>query len=205
MKLWGKLFGSRSFDLSQVTPEEIRTDEISLERQERKLEAEIDACQERIDAIARETVESGKRSRARSAARNIMLLKERIADKERALVGISKSLRALGRLSLLTQSAAALAPSGVLCRLQSLPQADLSRLLCGEMAQAEARERGLDSIVSLLGASTAMGDDLESDPEAASLQAVFERAIEAGDPTLVTAALAEKEEGQNETWQVAVG
>ena len=33
-------------------------------------------------------------------------LRERIADKDRALKGIGKSLRALGRLSLLTQSAA---------------------------------------------------------------------------------------------------
>lgn len=194
MKLWGKLFGRKSFDLSQITPEEIRTDEITLERQERKLESEIDACQGRIDAIVNETVAAGKRSQARSATRKIMQLKERIADKERALKGISKSLRALGRLSLLTQSAASLAPSGVLARLHSLPQGDLSRLLCGEMAEAEARERGLDSIVEMLSAYSAMDDGMEGDPEAASLQAAFERAIDAGDPTLVAALIAEDAE-----------
>jgi len=59
------------------------------------------------------------------------------------------------------------------------------------MAEAEARERGLDSIVEILSAYSAMDDGIDGDPEAASLQAAFERAIDAGDPTLVAALIAE--------------
>jgi len=36
-----------------------------------------------------------------------------------------------------------------------------------------------------------MDDGIDGDPEAASLQAAFERAIDAGDPTLVAALIAE--------------
>ena len=191
MKLWGHLFGNRQkLDLSSITLEDIRGDEIALERQEDRLEREIGQCHQRIDAVVHEVVEAGKKSKARVATRRVIQLKERIVDKDQALDMISRSLIALGRLRRLVGNAEQAVKSGVLSRLQGLPQADLTRLLCGEMARSEIATRGLDAVVEMLEAPVTHTQMAEADDEAAELMRVFEEAIEANDPTIVTQAVA---------------
>lgn len=199
MKLWGQLLGSRkNLDLSRISPEEIRRDEIMLEREEKKLDAEVEECQARIRTVTRETVDSGQKCQARVATRKILLLKERIADKEQALTSISKSLRALGRLRLLSQQAGRAVGSEVLARLQALPQHDLTRVLCGEMALREAREKGLDSILDILGGPAGTSDFSPVDEEERALFDALVSAQEAGDPSLATAFIADRMEQQRE-------
>lgn len=192
MSLWGRLFGRRDgLDLSSISPEDIRTDQIALERQEDRLDEEVEQCQRRIDEIVNDVVAGGKKNKARAAARKVMQLKERIVDKEQALDMISRSLMALGRLQRLVGNSEQLVRSGVLGRLQKLPQADLTRLLCGEMARAEAKSMGLDTVIEMLQGPATAVEPLAMSQETARLTAAFEAAIEAGDPTLVSAVVAE--------------
>lgn len=206
MNLWGRFFGRKDgVDLSSVTPEDIRADEIALERQEQRIDQEVEQCQQRIDVIARQVVEAGQKSKVRAATRQILQLKERISDKEHSQAMISKSLIALGRLRRVIEGSEHLVKSGVLGRLQSLPQADLSRLLCGEMARSEVASKGLNAVVELLeGAATDL-EPVSVDSEAARLMAAFDAAIEAGDPTLVTNLVGEEVEAERAAVMLRVG
>jgi len=193
MNLLGCIFSRFGrFDLSTVRPEEIRADEIALEHQESKLDDEIDRCTQRIAQITQQVVDSGSKSKARVATRKIMQLKERIGDKEHAQATVSRSLIALGRLGRIIAGRERLAASGVLGRLQSLPQGDLNRLLCGEMARREIADNGLEDVLQVLGSHGAGLQEVPVDAEAERLMQAFDAAIEANDPTLVTSMVAEE-------------
>lgn len=197
MNLWGRLFGRNAqFDLASVRQEDIRADEIALERQEVRLDQEIEQCERRIQDVVQQTVEAGRKSKARVATRQILQLKERIADKEHALDTIGKSLIALGRLRRVVEGVDRLAPSGVLTRLQSLPQADLNRLLCGEMASKEAASRGLTAVLEMLEGPLTEAEKAPMSAEYEALLRTLETAIEAGDPSLVTVAVSEELEAE---------
>ncbi len=170
----------RGFRLADVSAKEIRADEIALERRERELEAALDEEQERIDAVTRETVASGRKSAARQATRRILASRDRMKVHEAELIQVSKQLGALGRIRRLVEAKEQLAASGVLRRLQGMPSAALGRIVSGQVARNELEDQGLSQIADILelpcGAEGTEGD------EERELRLALEAAIDAKDP-----------------------
>jgi len=191
------------FDLSQVKPEEVRADQIALERQELRLQEEIERAQARIDDITEKAVEGGRRSHARTATRKIMQIKEVIKDRERALAIVSRKLVALGRLRRLLDGSGCEEVSTVLSRLQRMPQGVVERVLAGEMAREEARERGLLDVVEMLNGPVTEQDEIEESPEAMAIMGAIVAAQEAHDATIAQRAVAAHLEADEAAYELA--
>lgn len=203
MSIWDWLFGNRrpEFKLSDVDPEEVRADQIRLERQEQKLEQEIERDRRQIEEITQQAVDAGRETTARTATRKIMQLKERIKDRERSMHLISRELMALGRMQRLFGARDRAEHSHVFARLTNLSPGLLERLLTGEIAREEARERGVLDIVEILDGPVTAQSEIEESPEAEEIYNAIVQAQKVGDRTIVAATLEKQEHAEREDWE----
>lgn len=176
----------RKFRMGDIKPEDIRADEIGLEREEKRLEAALDEAQSKIDEITGDTVASGRKSGVPRATRKIMQINDRVRVHEAELAQVSRQLIALGRLRRLVEGTE-LAASGVLDSLKHLPQAQLERVLSGALARDELARDGLAQVADMVNvpprAETAEPED------ARQLREALEAAIDAKDPALAQTAI----------------
>jgi hypothetical protein len=189
---------SRSFDLGQITLQEVRADEIALEREQMRLEEGIEHDQERVRKITEEAVSSGSKTKAKSATRRILQIQETIRDAERSLAVIGKQLTGLSRIKRLISSQARLVTTPLLERLNQLSPAELERALTKQMSVEEMREKGILDVVEILDGPATAVDEIEESPEAKELFATIVAAQEARDPSLVTSLVAERMEAVEE-------
>jgi len=181
----------RKFQLSDLKLEELRADEIALEREEKKLEEALDKSGVEIAQITQGVVESGQKTKARQAVRKIMQLKDGMKVREAELTQVSQHLMALGRLKRIVENRAGLAQSGVLARLKRLPQATLQGVICEGAARRQLADEGLDEIADLLNLPVA--ETAEEAEDARQIREALEAAIDANDPGLVSAAITDAE------------
>lgn len=177
----------RKFRLADIRLDEVRADEIALEREEKRLEEALDKSQSEIDALAADVVKSGQKAKARRAVRKIMLIKDRVRLSEAELTQVSRHLTALGRLRRLVEGKEELASSGVLSKLERLPQSALERVLSGAAAREELVRDGLGRVAELMELPV-QGQVREAD-DARQLREAFEAAIDARDPALASMAI----------------
>jgi len=177
------------FSLKSVSEQDLRTEEISLERRLAETHRAIETANREIAAVVDKLAASGSHAQIPTARRQIRKLERYVAQKQRLAAQIDKALEAVSGLKVAVEGQEVVS-SPLLAALSGAQRPALSRALAELSAADEEAHRNLAALAETVGAYSETEFTPERTEADTDLDERLRAVIDSRDPSLALSFLA---------------